>query len=186
MWVLAVLSVNKRVSDEDALVEVYRRTIRPLYGYVSRRVGGNRALAEDLVQETWMRAVAAWPAKGVPNEPLAWLIRVAHNTMVSHFRRIQPEPMDVERLNLEAPAFRPDDPTDAAIVSWGLTQIRRRHAELLEAFYFDGKSVREIATERSTSERSIEGRLRRARQQLQSVLDRARRRDAYDFKPRTT
>jgi RNA polymerase sigma-70 factor (ECF subfamily) len=166
------------VSDEDAIVEVYRRTIRPLYGYVSKRVGGNRALAEDLVQETWMRAVATWPVKGLPDEPLAWLIRVAHNTMVSHFRRVQPEPMDVERLNLEGPAFRPDDPTDAAVVSWGLVQIRRRHAELLEDFYFEGKSVREIATERSITERSVEGRLRRARQKLQSVLERARRRGA--------
>jgi DNA-directed RNA polymerase specialized sigma24 family protein len=61
-------------------------------------------------------------------------------------------------------------------VSWGLAQLRRSHAEVLEAFYFDGQSVREIAQDRSTSERAVEGRLRRARaklkRKLQKVLSR--------------
>ena len=163
------------VPDEDAIVRVYRETIRPLYRYVSRRVGGNSALAEDLVQETWMRALDAWPSRGMPDEPIAWLTRVAHNTLVSHFRRVRPGVVDIERIDLEAPAFSPDSPDDAATVSWGLAHIRRGHAEVLEAFYFDGKSVREIARERNTSERGVEGRLRRARLKLKKVLDRARR-----------
>lgn len=161
--------------NENGIVDVYQRTIRPLYGYVSRRVGGNAALAEDLVQETWMRALDAWPSRGMPDEPLAWLIRVAHNTLVSHFRRVRPESIDAAHLDLEAPAFTPDSPDAAALVSWGLSRMRRGQAQWLEAFYFDGKSVREIAQERSMSERGVEGRLRRARIKLKKVLDRAMR-----------
>ena len=163
------------MANDTEIVRIYRETIRPLYGYVSRRVGGNAALAEDLVQETWLRALDAWPARGMPDEPLAWLIRVAHNTLVSHFRRVKPEGVDVARLELEAPAFTPDSPDAAAIVSWGLARMRRGHTEVLEAFYFEGKTVREIARDRSTSERSVEGRLRRARLKLKKVLDRAMR-----------
>ena len=47
---------NPLSSDNFLLNELileYRKTIRPLYAFVSRRVGGDRALAEDLVQETW-------------------------------------------------------------------------------------------------------------------------------------
>jgi RNA polymerase sigma-70 factor (ECF subfamily) len=161
--------------DEDAVVRIYRETIRPLYRYVSRRVGGNAALAEDLVQETWMRALDTWPSRGIPDEPIAWLMRVAHNTMVSHFRRVRPDMVDIARIDLEAPAFTPDSPDDAAVVSWGLAHIRRGHALVLEAFYFEGKSVREIARDGNTSERGIEGRLRRARLKLKKVLDRAKR-----------
>jgi RNA polymerase sigma-70 factor (ECF subfamily) len=161
--------------DEHDIVEIYQRTIRPLYGYVSRRVGGNAALAEDLVQETWMHALDTWPSRGMPDEPLAWLIRVAHNTLVSHFRRVRPEAVDVARIDLEAPAAAPDSAGTAALVSWALSRMRRGQAELLEAFYFDGKSVREIAHERSMSERGVEGRLRRARIKLKKVLDRAMR-----------
>ena len=119
-----------------------------------------------------MRALDSWPARGVPNEPLAWLVRVARNTLVSHFRRMRPEPIDPALLDLEAAEFSPDAPDRAALVSWGLARVRRRHAEILEAFYFDGKSVRDIARERGWSERAVEGRLRRARARLKKKLER--------------
>ena len=158
--------------SEPDIVRIYRETIRPLYAYVSRRVGGDAPLAEDLVQDTWMRALGAWPSGGVPDEPLAWLLRVARNTLVSHFRRARPMPVDPASIDLEAPGFAPETPDSAAVVSWGLARLRRAHADVLEAFYFDGKSVSEIARERATSERAIEGRLRRARAKLRRTLER--------------
>jgi RNA polymerase sigma-70 factor (ECF subfamily) len=169
------LRVNRRVSgplSEDDVVRLYRDTIRPLYGYVSRRVGGDRALAEDLVQETWMRALDAWPSRGVPDEPLAWLLRVARNTLVSHFRRVQPDSIDPSTIEIEDDRFSPVTPDAAAIVSWGLSRLRRAHADVLEAFYFDGQSVAEIAASRSLSERAVEGRLRRARAKLEKTIAR--------------
>jgi RNA polymerase sigma-70 factor, ECF subfamily len=156
---------------DDEILDIYRTTIRPLYAYVSRRVGGDRALAEDLVQDTWMRALDTWPTRGRPDEPLAWLLRVARNTMISHFRRIRPESVDPRTIDLEAPGPLPDEPDIAATVSWGLARVRRRHADVIEAFYFDGKSVREIANERSTTEKAVEGRLRRARAVLKKKLE---------------
>jgi DNA-directed RNA polymerase specialized sigma24 family protein len=56
-------------------------------------------------------------------------------------------------------------------VNWGLAGLRRAHAELLEDFYFAGKSVRDIARERSMSERAVEGRLRRAREKLKKRIE---------------
>lgn len=159
------------MSDEEELIEMYRQTIRPLYAYVSRRVGGDVSLAEDLVQDAWMRALDVWPARGIPDEPLAWLIRVAHNALVSYFRRVRPEPIDPAVMDLEAADFSPDAPDTASVVGWGLARLRPAHADILEAFYFDGKSVREIARERSLSERAVEGRLRRARAKLKKKLE---------------
>ena len=165
------MSVAREMSEED-LIRTYRETIRPLYAFVSRRVGGDLGLAEDLVQDTWMRALDTWPDQGIPNEPLAWLLRVARNSLVSHFRRMRPEPMDPVLIDLEAAPFSPDDPDTAAMVGWGLTRLRRAQADILEAFYFDGKSVREIALDNSLSERAVEGRLRRARAKLKKALTR--------------
>jgi RNA polymerase sigma-70 factor (ECF subfamily) len=164
-----------RQLPEDDLIATYRQTVRTLYTWVSRRVGGDTALAEDLVQETWMRALDAWPARGVPDQPLAWLMRVARNVLVSHFRRTQPQLVDPATLDLmlDAAAGVPSDaPDTAAIVGWGLARVRRRHADVLEAFYFEGKSIAEIARERSLSERAVEGRLRRARAVLKKTLSR--------------
>lgn len=167
--------VNRSVTrplPEEELIRTYRETIRPLYAYVSRRVGGDLSLAEDLVQETWIRALDAWPGRGIPNEPLAWLLRVARNTLVSHFRRLQPQLMDPALIDLDEERFSPASPDAAAVVGWGMAQLRRSHADILEAFYFEGKAVREIAAERSLSERAVEGRLRRARAKLKKKLDR--------------
>ena len=166
------------LSDAE-LVRIYRSTVTPLYGYVSRRVGGDAALAEDLVQDAFMRAIGDWPANGVPREPLAWLVRVARNALISHFRRLRPELVDpaiLDRIEREDANRAAEDPEAAAAVNWALSRLRRAHADLLEELYFAGRSVREIAQARGLSERAVEGRLRRARQKLKKKLEQMRSR----------
>src|SRR5690606_31034448 len=91
----------RRVSviSEAELVSQYRTHVRPLYAYVARRTGGNRQLAEDVVQETWLRALRDWRCNGLPREPLAWLSRVASNLLASYFRAQKPHTsLDVTQL----------------------------------------------------------------------------------------
>lgn len=70
--------MGRRVISEQDLISHYRRCVRPLYSYVSRRTGGDRPLTEDLVQETWLRALGDWRRRGLPREPMAWLIEAFH------------------------------------------------------------------------------------------------------------
>jgi RNA polymerase sigma-70 factor (ECF subfamily) len=168
--------VTRSLADDD-VVRIYRETLRPLYGYVSRRVGGDVGLAEDLVHEAWMRALDTWPSRGLPDDPTAWLMRVERNTLVSHFRKQRPDSIDPALIEIEDDRFSPDRPDSAVIVGWGLAQLRPAHADVLEAFYFEGQSVGEIAAARAMSERAVEGRLRRARLKLKKVLTRIVRRD---------
>ena len=172
--------MSRPLSDED-VIATYRRTVGPLYGYVSRRVGGDTALAEDLVQDVWMRAIGDWPSKGIPAEPLAWLITVARNALISHSRRMRPqlvEPAVLDLIEGAGPFAAPDDPDTASVINWGLARLRRSHAALLEDFYFAEKSLRDMARERSLSERAVEGRLRRARAKLKAKIEKVLPRDA--------
>jgi DNA-directed RNA polymerase specialized sigma24 family protein len=99
---------------------------------------------------------------------------VARNTLISHFRRMRPElvePAVLDRLEVE-PSIAADDPHAASLINWGMARLRRAHAAILEDFYFADKSVRDIARERSLSERAVEGRLRRAREKLKQKIER--------------
>ena len=152
------------------MVATYRDTIQPLYEFVSRRAGPSRELAEDITQETYLRAVVQWQKRRTPDKPLAWLQTVARNLLLNHYRRKKPK--SLEELNLKevletAPLAGPDA---AAVVYWGLAHVGRRPRRVLEGFYIEGKPVRIIAAELGVSERAVEGRLRRARQALKSVL----------------
>jgi DNA-directed RNA polymerase specialized sigma24 family protein len=83
------------VISEEELLTVYRDTIRPLYVFVARRArSGSRALVEDVVQETYLRAVRHWRRNGFPHNPLAWLQTVAANLVASHYRRRPTESLE--------------------------------------------------------------------------------------------
>jgi RNA polymerase sigma-70 factor (ECF subfamily) len=149
---------------------IYAETVEPLYRYVSRRAGGERQLAEDVVQETWLRALDRHPdARGLA-APLAWLRTVARNLLASHFRRRRPVSVPPAVLERILAGGEPRGEDEAALVHRGIARLRRSHALVIEAFHLDGRDVRSIATGLGISERAVEGRLRRAREALRARL----------------
>src|SRR5690348_16565497 len=83
-----------RSPGEDDIRCIYRETIDALYAFVSRRCAGDRALAEDVAQEAWLRAIPAWRRDGLPDRPLAWFTTVAARLLSNHFRRAAMRPFD--------------------------------------------------------------------------------------------
>ncbi len=158
------------VPDEATLLDIYHAQVRQLYRLISRRVGGDRDLAEDVTQETWLRALASWRRRGVPRDPLAWLVAVAGNLLRNHFRRRRPEALTMG-FDVQDEALELENPEQAALVQWALTRLRDGQARLIEAYHLDGQRVADIASRFGLSERAVEGRLRRGRQTLRSVLE---------------
>jgi RNA polymerase sigma-70 factor (ECF subfamily) len=166
-----------RRPTESEIRDLYRAHVDGLYDFIARRCGGDEALAEDITQETWLRAVDAWAVDGVPDRPAAWLARVATRLLSNYRRHVQ-----VERVG-------DDDPDDVAgddvigleklerrsLLQRALDKLPRAQARLLEAFHFDESSVGEIAAARGLSERAVEGRLRRARVRLRQQVEREQR-----------
>ena len=161
--------------EESTLLQTYKDHVHPLYEYVSRRCGGDRGLAEDVTQEVWLRAVAVWKKKGLPDKPMAWLRTVARNLLINYYRRIPSISPDSMPAGWDPAVldngYRLDSPDIAVWVNRGLARLRPGQARLLEAFHFDGRKVAEIASEFRLSERAVEGRLRRARLKLRRHLE---------------
>jgi len=158
--------------SENELVTIYRGTIDSLYAFVSRRAGSDVELAEDTVQETYMRALSHWRSKGLPDVPLAWLKTVARNLLISHYRKTNPLPFDESKMSTRHDDWDIEKNEIASLLYYGLARLKKKDSRLIDAFYFDGKSVRDIASEQGLSERAVEGRLRRARQKLEKHIRR--------------
>ena len=156
--------------QEQQWLQIYRETVHPLYGYMAKRTGGDRALTEDIVQESYLRALDSWKHKNVPNTPLAWLKQVARNILIDHLRRrkwdVKAGPDTPKSGGLRTPA----DEFESLEIFQAIASLGRKKARILEAFYYDGLSVREIAGEMVLSERAVEGLLRRARRSLRSLF----------------
>jgi RNA polymerase sigma-70 factor (ECF subfamily) len=163
-----------RSLTEEDIRGIYRASVDELYGFVSRRTDGDRDLAEDITQETWLRAVRAWQAAGIPDRPLAWLVTVAARLLANHFRRPAVARADAGAVDaLPAPdaAQAREAAERRSLVERALARLPLPEVRLLEAFHYDRRAVAEIAAETGLTERAVEGRLRRARQKLRRELE---------------
>jgi RNA polymerase sigma factor (sigma-70 family) len=69
---------------------LFRREAGRLVAILARRFGGERLhLAEDVVQDALLKAMQTWPFAGIPDNPTAWIFRVACNRALDQTRREQ-------------------------------------------------------------------------------------------------
>ena len=157
--------------DDEAFAAFYERTARPLWAYLAR-VSGNHALADDLLQETYLRFLGA----DVPEGDVAcrrYLFRIASNLLRDHWRRPKPTPID----SLPETAFIAVSPlvkvesidAQTALAS-ALPRLRPRERQLLWLAYAEGASHREIAQITGLRETSIKLLLFRAKHKLARYL----------------
>jgi len=76
------------------------------------RVLGDFDAAEEAVQDAFVVALERWPRDGVPDNPGAWIVRVARNGAIDRLRRertLRDKTAQLERLEALRPPERPDD-----------------------------------------------------------------------------
>ncbi len=135
--------------DRQALTAIYDAFYTPLYRYVYRQVEGEET-ARDLTADVFHRLLQAIQKETGPDQYLqAWLYRVAHNTIVDHYRRMQYR----DHLPLlEQMASAEDDPIRLAEANIAAAQVRQSMRQLtpdqqqvIALKFFAGLSNQEIA-----------------------------------------
>lgn len=155
---------NKVQSDLRDLWSLYDTALPRVYGYLIRRTG-ERAVAEDLTSETFLGAIGSIRCGSVAEVTEAWLMRIARNKLIDHWRRTARS--DALRARAEA-AYQPlDDPWDAHIdrtrAHEVLAILSVDHRAALTLRYLDGLPVAEIAVVVDRTVHATEALLVRAR-----------------------
>ena len=75
-----------RDGDATAFDDLYTRHRAPLFRYILRQCG-ERALAEEMVQDVWLRIVKARARYEVRAKFTTYLYTLAHNRIIDHYRR---------------------------------------------------------------------------------------------------
>lgn len=157
-----------RQGDREAFRQFYERMLGPLYRYVYFRAGGNREITEDIVHDTFLRAIGSLsgfsPRKGSLQ---AWLCGIARNCLHEHHRSLQKQREVAQSLgrsqsNRSNGAELSLHDTKARVNSV-LALLPEPYERALIQKHVERKSVREIARMHGKSEKAIESLLGRAR-----------------------
>jgi len=153
--------------DEQAFRALYRRHTPYLYQFVLRVLSGNEQDAEDVVQETWIRAVGNLGAFRWEAPLRSWLMGIAVNRCRSLFRRRDRGWLTIDE-NLEwAVATRPDEQID---LERALTHMPSGYRTVLLLHDLEGYKHDEIAAMLGTSVGTSKSQLFHARRSLRSLL----------------
>jgi RNA polymerase sigma-70 factor (ECF subfamily) len=130
-------------NDFDRLYEDhYQALYRTIRGIVL-----DPNLAEDLTQDTFMKAYKARHRWRPDQAPRAWLHRIGVNTAISHARRTKVQRRLLERLRLYirgAPVADPTDGADADLTE-ALRHLKPIHRAVIVLHYYHGYPYAEIA-----------------------------------------
>lgn len=170
---------NRDALTAPGVVEhFFRHEYGRLVATLSRRVGVRHLEdIEDAVQSALLTALETWPRAGLPDNPPAWLFRVAYNHLLGELRRRTGRHQLLERnvdavLPSEAPRYVaeeiPDDLLRMLFVCCDeAIPVESQLALALKTLC--GFDVREIALRLFTTEANVYKRLARARERLRSA-----------------
>lgn len=166
----ADLVARARAGDTIAFERLFERYHAPILNYVHRMVG-DRALAEDLTQDSFVKAYRALPNTRPDLAFKAWLYRIATNTAISHLRRrklIRWVPFlgtqdYASNESIERSVGRKHD------VEQALRLLPEHYAAVLVLRHYQGLSLAETAEALGISENAAKLRLFRARKAFAGV-----------------
>jgi RNA polymerase sigma-70 factor, ECF subfamily len=157
--------------DSDRFGAFYERSSRPLWAYLAR-VAGDGALADDLMQESYVRFLCAGAPGDGEVESRKYLFRIASNLLRDYWRR--PRMVPIEELPVERSAARDfSGQTDSRLMlEPAMAKMRPRDRQLLWLAHAENYSHREIAEITGLAVTSIRLLLFRARREMAQMLRR--------------
>ena len=167
--------------------ELIRRYERPIFSLVLRMVG-DREAAEELAQDTFIKALNRLDTYRTELKFSSWLFRIANNAAIDHLRRRAPETVSLDgdrrAESLEAAAEgaiqladEGPSPLEAleaselgATIAEAIAQLRPAYRACVQLRFIEDQSYEEIAVALDLPIGTVKTHLHRAKLELQTLL----------------
>jgi RNA polymerase sigma-70 factor (ECF subfamily) len=172
---MAILRKAQR-GDQRAFAIIVRTYETPVYNYVLRLTNGDRALAEDLTQEVFLRVFQGLPRFSLRCKFTTWLFQVTKNRVLDELRAVERRPRavvdidDAPHLEVVDAPFERIEAIDAVWRAIEALTVDLKMALLLRDVV--GLSYTEIADSLEITLATVKWRIYKAREEVQLALAR--------------
>lgn len=169
---LELLAVRCQLGEPAAIDELVERWHSPLWRYI-RRVLGDDALAEEVLQDAWLRILLGLDRLRDPSKLAPWIFSIARRATMDRLRQRYGEgsliPIDEESLTaIEDSEIRFDEIENLQEALEDLPLVER---EALTLFYLRELDLGEVASVLEVPIGTVKSRLHRARKLLRERLE---------------
>jgi RNA polymerase sigma factor (sigma-70 family) len=148
------------------------------------RICGNREEAEEITQDSFLKAYRALSGFKMKSSFATWLYRIVYNTSISYVRVKKKGLLSLEDFPADATDFIGNNTSDeeadkeyrSALINFALQKITEEERGLITLFYYEEMSSDEIADVTGISKSNIKVKLFRARQKMQEILEKVEKR----------
>lgn len=161
-----------RLGDASALAELYSHFRLRIYRY-ALKLTNNRDIAEDVVQETFLKASRAFAEQDDVQSVTAWLFSVARREVLMAFRRSKKDGVALSEEDLwdeKTPADVVIGIETTEIVRSMIAGLKSEYREVILLREYEGLSYAEIALITGDTTDSVKSRLFKARKELLAKL----------------
>ncbi|MFA6837507.1 MAG: RNA polymerase sigma factor [Dysgonamonadaceae bacterium] len=170
------IRVKQVLSGNTSAFVYFVDTYQDMAYTIAYRIIGNKQDAEDVVQESYLKAFRNLASFRSDSKFSTWLYRIVYNTAVTQAKAQMWQTAretnidDAFYLTDEQSARIANDKETKEIVSLIMDQLPKGDALLLTLYYMDDHSVKEIATITGLNESNVKVKLFRARKLFKELL----------------
>jgi RNA polymerase sigma-70 factor (ECF subfamily) len=178
----ALLVKNYIGGDENALATLISRHESKIYGFIYSKIA-DRDVSDDIFQDTFIKVIKTLKTNSYNEEGkfLPWVMRIAHNLVIDHFRKNKKMPMyrETEEFSIFSVMTDGAPNIESKIITEQVEKDLRRiieelppdQKEVLTMRVYDDLSFKEIADLTGVSINTALGRMRYALLNLRKVIE---------------
>lgn len=143
------------------------------------RICGNHEEAEEIAQDSFLKAYRALNGFKMKSSFATWLYRIVYNTAISHVRIKKKGILSLEDFPVDATDFIGNNTSEeeaekeyrSSLVNFALQKITEEERGLISLFYYEEMSTDEISDVTGISKSNIKVKLFRARQKMSEIIE---------------